>query len=48
MGLKLGPILSFRGLEGDTEKQWRVSVLVVRDITGHIPRCESAQASMAV
>jgi hypothetical protein len=40
MGLKLGPILSFRGLEGDAEQQWRVSVLIVRDSRENKPSLE--------
>ena len=40
MGLKLGPILSFRGLKGDTKRQWRVSVLIVRDSGENDPSLE--------
>jgi hypothetical protein len=31
MGLELGPILSFKGLKGNTKRPWRMSVLIVRD-----------------
>ena len=40
MGLKLGPILSFRGLKGDTKRPWRVSVLIVRDSGENDPSLE--------
>ena len=31
MGFKLGPILSFRGLGGESNVEWRVSALIVQD-----------------
>ena len=40
MGLELGPILSFRGMKGDTKRAWHVSVLIVRDSGENDPSLE--------
>jgi hypothetical protein len=40
MGFKLGPILSFRGLGGESNVEWRVSALIVQDSADGEPSLE--------